>query len=101
MNMVPFIVLLLLLPCRTSKVLALTPLSTRLQYASRATGIETAIEPPLMNIRERIKIDNNIDIQSRIHAAFDQAKAKNEAAFVTYLTAGYPNKEGTLSRNER
>ena len=56
--------------------------------------IETATESPIINIRGRIKIDNDLDTQSRIQAAFDQAKAKNEAAFVTYLTAGYPNKEG-------
>jgi len=33
-------------------------------------------------------------VGGRIEAAFGAAKEKGEAAFVTFITAGYPNKEG-------
>ena len=32
----------------------------------------------------------------RLEEAFETAKAKGEAAFVAFVTAGYPKKEGTL-----
>ena len=32
----------------------------------------------------------------RIEAAFEAAKEKGEAAFVTFITAGYPNADGTF-----
>lgn len=32
----------------------------------------------------------------RIEAAFEAAKAKGEAAFITFITAGYPTRAGTL-----
>lgn len=35
----------------------------------------------------------------RIEDAFATAKDKGEAAFITFVTAGYPSKEGELSRN--
>jgi hypothetical protein len=34
----------------------------------------------------------------RLEEAFETAKAKGEAAFVAFITAGYPSKEGTLVR---
>ena len=33
-------------------------------------------------------------IGGRIEAAFEAAKAKGEAAFVTFITAGYPTAKG-------
>ena len=33
-------------------------------------------------------------VGGRIEAAFEAAKAKGEAAFVTFITAGYPTAEG-------
>ena len=35
-------------------------------------------------------------IGGRLEEAFETAKAKGEAAFVAFVTAGYPAKEGTL-----
>lgn len=32
----------------------------------------------------------------RLEEAFETAKAKGEAAFVAFITAGYPSKEGVL-----
>lgn len=34
-------------------------------------------------------------VGGRIEAAFEAAKTKGEAAFVTFITAGYPNAQGT------
>lgn len=35
----------------------------------------------------------------RIEAAFEAAKAKGEAAFITFITAGYPTRAGTFLKN--
>ena len=35
-------------------------------------------------------------VGGRIEAAFEAAKEKGEAAFVTFITAGYPNAQGKI-----
>ena len=35
-------------------------------------------------------------IGGRLEDAFETAKERGEAAFVTFVTAGYPRKEGTI-----
>lgn len=37
----------------------------------------------------------------RIEAAFEAAKAKGEAAFITFITAGYPTRAGTFCGGRR
>lgn len=37
-------------------------------------------------------------VGGRIEAAFESAKEKGEAAFVTFITAGYPNAQGMFVR---
>ena len=41
--------------------------------------------------------DMDRGIGGRLEEAFETAKAKGEAAFVAFITAGYPSKEGTLA----
>ena len=36
----------------------------------------------------------------RIEAAFAKCKEAGEAAFITFVTAGFPVKEGTKKKNE-
>ena len=40
--------------------------------------------------------DMDRGIGGRLEEAFETAKAKGEAAFVAFITAGYPSKEGTF-----
>ena len=41
--------------------------------------------------------DMDRGIGGRLEEAFETAKAKGEAAFVAFITAGYPRQEGTLA----
>lgn len=38
-------------------------------------------------------------VGGRIEAAFEAAKERGEAAFVSFITAGYPTAKGTTSNN--
>jgi tryptophan synthase alpha subunit len=40
-------------------------------------------------------------VGGRIEAAFEAAKEKGEAAFVTFITAGYPTSQGTYSISQQ
>ena len=43
-------------------------------------------------------VDMERGMGGRLEEAFEQAKLKGEAAFVAFITAGYPKKEGAFSR---
>ena len=83
---------LLLIGLLTSSVTtAFTP-ATHARPVTKLNVATTA--PPSIADMER-------GVGGRIEEAFAAAKEKGEAAFVTFVTAGYPTKEGVLKRKKR
>ena len=46
-----------------------------------------------MTVTEQLQVKTNRGVE-RIHAAFARAQAENRAAFMPFMTAGYPSAEG-------
>lgn len=55
---------------------------------SSALGVASADSIPVADMER--------GVGGRIEAAFEAAKKKGEAAFVTFITAGYPNAQGRM-----
>ena len=65
---------------------------TRLNYINGVD--ETYVDRSTRTVEEQCQ---DIYYQGRIEPAFDYAKINGEAAFVTYITAGYPSQAGKQS----
>jgi hypothetical protein len=66
--------------------------STRRQGKTKNTqlGVASAENTSILSVA-----DMERGLEGRIEAAFEAAKVKDEAAFVTFITAGYPTAQGT------
>jgi hypothetical protein len=49
-----------------------------------------------ITIKQLLKINMERGFDGRIEEAFASAKSRNEAAFISFVTAGYPTAKGTL-----
>ena len=61
--------------------------------------VSTRSSPPLRmvaSVEPRLVADMQRGIGGRLEEAFGAAKERGEAAFVTFVTAGYPSAQGAL-----
>ena len=65
--------------------------STQKQFSTTTTSTTTRFQN---SIDKMAVTDMERGVGGRIEAAFEAAKAKGEAAFVTFITAGYPTAQG-------
>ena len=78
--------------------------STRLNYVTGVDPMVAETDRVLpRHTRDRFEEDTQ-DVrgyfQGRIEDSFDYAKFNGEAAFVSYVTAGYPSQKGTIRKRE-
>lgn len=66
-----------------------------LQSSRGANLIHKSFSHKFQNSFDKMAVtDMERGIGGRIEAAFESAKVKGEAAFITFITAGYPNAQG-------
>lgn len=95
--------LLFLLGCTNSAAFSVNPSTSksasRLSASTNKKKNLVGRQNPLRMVAstESVSVaDMQRGIGGRLEDAFEAAKEKGEAAFVTFVTAGYPRKEGTL-----
>ena len=78
---------------------------TTKSHADRSTPSAYHSSSPLFKSSSSLQVasadtisvaDMERGVGGRIESAFEAAKTKGEAAFVTFITAGYPNAQGTF-----
>lgn len=93
--------LLFLLGCTNSAAFSVNPSTSKSASRLSASNKKNLVgrQSPLRMVAstESVSVaDMQRGIGGRLEDAFEAAKEKGEAAFVTFVTAGYPRKEGTV-----
>ena len=92
------------LGCLASSTLAFSSLSKPTTFGLLASRGDSQSQPQQHNLKTRLGVASTDSINiaemergvgGRIEEAFGAAKERGEAAFVTFITAGYPNAQGT------